>query len=299
MTPSIPYEFGTDYAFEDLFPDAASFAGVKAVFAPMSHRYLCFGKSGASFAAGLASKTPWVICIGTTTAWKATDRGRMLNLVRLTTSHQATSQFTATAQERLDYAQWTDAVAVADVFEVVGAPHVKDDLGMGQHPLMLAHDKVMALTAERLPIVAALRGYRIRLVDLPPLPVGVALGTVVPASIGVEEGRAIMRLVRELERSGKLPQLVKAMNMASNGGACVCEGCDFRDKDAGLFDAHHRRPLHVGVQVTTPASMSVLCPTCHRVVHRLAKKPHLPIEIADLRTWHAGRAVAALKEAAD
>lgn len=150
-----------------------------------------------------------------------------------------------------------------------------------------------------MPIIEALRGYQIRLVDLPPLPPGITLGTVVPSAVTAEEGNVIMKLIRELERSPKLAKLVKTLNRDANGGACVCEGCGFRDEDAGLFDAHHRRPLHVGVQVTTPGIMSLLCPTCHRVLHRLATKPHLPMEIADLRTWHAGRASAAVKDAAD
>lgn len=34
MTTGIPYEFGVDYAFEDIFPDASAIAGVKAVFSP-------------------------------------------------------------------------------------------------------------------------------------------------------------------------------------------------------------------------------------------------------------------------
>lgn len=129
MTPVTPYEFGTDYGFEDVFPDATPFAGVKAVFAPMSHRYLCFGEHGASQTAAMASKTPWAICIGTSKAWKATDRGRVLNLVRMTTSHQETPRFTSSKAEKEMYAQWPDAVAVGDVFEVIGAPHVMDDLG--------------------------------------------------------------------------------------------------------------------------------------------------------------------------
>ncbi len=150
-----------------------------------------------------------------------------------------------------------------------------------------------------MPIIEALRGYQIRLVDLPPLPPGITLGTVVPSAVTAEEGNVIMKLIRELERSPKLAKLVKTLNRDANGGACVCEGCGFHDVDTGLFDAHHRRPLHVGVQVTTPGIMSLLCPTCHRVLHRLATKPHLPMEIADLRTWHAGRASAAVKDAAD
>ena len=289
MASVIPYEFGVDYPFEDIFPDPSPFAGVKAVWGPMQFRYLCFGAGGASHAAGLASKTPWAICIGASKVLNPANKGRVINLVRLTTSHQASKKFFTTPAEEEVYAQWPDAVALADVFEVVGSPHVIDDLGLTVHPLLQAYDKVADLTPERLPIVAALRGWKVRLVDLPPLPAAVTLGTVVPSAIGAEEGREIMRLVMLYERNAKLSKLVKAANKHANGGFCVCEGCGFRDAHVGLFDAHHRIPVHYKVQSTTPAMLAVLCPTCHRVVHRLAHEPHLPLTIAALRAWHAGR----------
>ena len=289
MSPPISYEFGVDYRFGDIFLDASPFAGVKAVWGPMQFRYLCFGAGGASHAAGLASKSPWAICISASKAVNPSNKGRVINLVRLTTSHQASKKFFTTPDEVDDYAQWPDAVALADVFEVVGSPHVIDDLGLTVHPLLQAYDKIGDLTPERLPIVAALGDWKVRLVDLPPLPMAVTLGTVVPTAIGVEEGREVMRAVMLYERNAKLPKLVKAANKDANGGFCVCEGCGFRDADLGLFDAHHRSPVHYRVQSTTPAMLSVLCPTCHRVVHRLAKKPHLPLEMSALRAWHAGR----------
>ena len=299
MHPVASFEFGTDYEFEDVFPDASAFAGVKAVSGPMIARYLCFGKNGASTAAAMASKAPWAICIGSSDAWDAKHKGRVLNLVRMTTSHQDTRRFASSEAERAKFQRWPEAVAVGDVFELVDAPRVKDDLALAVHPLLQAHDKVSALTPGRMPIVAALRRYGIRLVDLPPLPSGITLGTVVPAAVSFREGQEIVRTAREIERSPKLAKLVKSLNMAENGGEHVCEGCGFRDVDAVLFDAHHRRPVHVGVQETTPALMSVLCPTCHRVVHRKAEKAHLPMEIKDLRTWHADRGAAAVKAAAD
>ena len=103
-----------------------------------------------------------------------------------------------------------------------------------------------------------------------------------------------MRAVVEYEKA-TLANAAKASNRDANGGVHVSEGCGFHDADVRLFDAHHRGPVHLGIQETTPAMLSVLCPTCHRVVHRLGKAQHLPLDIPELRGWHAARNAAAGK----
>lgn len=286
------YEFGEDYPFEDIFPDPSPFGGVKALFGPITQRYLCFGKGSSSGAAAMASKTPWAICIGAKDAWAPRDRQRVLNLVKLTTSQQTTSHLATTAEEKNKFGHWPEAVAVSDVFKFISPPHVMDDLGMQKHPLTQAHSRVSPLDTNKLSIVAALRGHQISLVDLPPLPPEITVGKLVSAAVSVEEGRAIVREVTQYERDAKMAKLVKILNSNANGGVCVCEGCGFRSENSGLFDAHHKSPLHFKVQTTTPALMAVLCPTCHRVVHRLAKKLYLPLPIPELRDWHARRAAA-------
>jgi 5-methylcytosine-specific restriction protein A len=279
-------EFGQEYLFEDVFPDAlAVFAGVKAVYSGLTHRYLCFSQNGATQAAKKAAASPWIICVGTGDVWNPADEGRVLSIAQMTTSHQKTTKFAANAEERRLYAQWPDAVAIKDVYEVIGQPHVMDDLGLKVHPLTLAFDLVKPLTPERLPILEGLKGYKLRLVDLPPLPAGVTLGTILPGSISMEEGRKVMKEVQEHERKSKISKFVKADNFKANGGAYVCEGCDFRHENVSLFDAHHKRPLWLGVQTTTPSDMAVLCPTCHRVVHHCVPHAYLPMEIPELRVW--------------
>ncbi len=156
---------------------------------------------------------------------------------------------------------------------------------MTEHPLRQAYDKVSPLTPARLPLLEKLWGRSIKLADLPPLPVGVSLGTDSSVSLSVEEGSKVMATVLEYERSAALADKAKADNWAANGGTYVCEGCDFRHEVRGLFDAHHRRPVHLGVWTTTPSDLSVLCPTCHRVVHQLAPAPHLPMDVPALRLW--------------
>ncbi len=283
------YEYGVDYQFDDIFPDASPFAGVKAVYSPIEHRYLCFAKGHASGAAVKAAKTPWAICIGASDATAPEDQQRVLNLVKLTTSQQKTSRLATTTQEREKYDRWPDAIALVDVFKFTYPPHVISDLRMQTHPLKDAQTQLCDLDAGRLPIVAALRGHRIRLADLPSLPQEVTLDRFIPDYVGVEEGRAIMQDIIRYERNSEMAKLVKGINRDANGGACVCEGCGFRETNPSLFDSHHKVPLHFKVQTTTPALMAVLCPTCHRVVHLLAKMPYLPLSILKLRDWHSAR----------
>ena len=139
------YQFGTDHLFEDVFPDGAAFAGVKALSWQMTHRYLCFGKNGPGSAAAKASEAPWIIGIGVSDALDPKHRGCVLNVMKLTTSFQETYRFASSEEEKEIYKQWPQSVAVTDVFEVVGQPRVLDDLGMEVNPLLQAHDKVVAL----------------------------------------------------------------------------------------------------------------------------------------------------------
>ena len=289
--PAVTPEFGTTHLFEDLFPEpGAEFAGVKAVFARMTTRYLCFSGQSISSAIAQATMKPWVICIGATQTWNPADSGRVLNLVRMTTVQQSTPKLAASEDERRQFERWPFAVAVRDVFEFVDPPHVTTDLGMTKHPLSHSYDKVSPLTPARLPLLAKLRGRSIKLADLLPLPVGVSLGPDSPVSLSVEEGHKVMVTAQEYERNAVLADKVKADNRAANDGAYVCEGCDFRHDVRGLFDAHHRRPVYLGVWTTTPSDLSVLCPTCHRVVHQLAPEPHSPMDVPALRLWWAQHA---------
>jgi 5-methylcytosine-specific restriction protein A len=66
----------------------------------------------------------------------------------------------------------------------------------------------------------------------------------------------------------------------------VCDNCDF---DAlitatgtpitprALLDVHHMNPLDEGVRVTNFSDLCLLCPTCHRFMHALARRLSDPI----------------------
>ena len=70
--------------------------------------------------------------------------------------------------------------------------------------------------------------------------------------------------VRKRQRAGKL----------------LCDQCHFDPtkhpncasiKPRSLLDVHHRRPLKEGRRVTTLDDFALLCPTCHRIEHRLQR----------------------------
>jgi 5-methylcytosine-specific restriction enzyme A len=72
------------------------------------------------------------------------------------------------------------------------------------------------------------------------------------------------RFIRERHRDGKL----------------ICDDCSYDPigkitgttvKPRSLLDVHHKNPLEEGIRYTTVLDFSLLCPTCHRFVHALAR----------------------------
>lgn len=97
------------------------------------------------------------------------------------------------------------------------------------------------------------------------------------------EGRETYALHRKLERDGRLPKRVKAARLASTG-KLECEACAFDFAEAfgelgeGFIEAHHRVPVHKldGTAKTKAEDLSLVCPNCHRMLHR--SDPHLSVE---------------------
>jgi 5-methylcytosine-specific restriction protein A len=88
------------------------------------------------------------------------------------------------------------------------------------------------------------------------------------------EGRILFRAHRRYERDKKLVARKKAQVLKQTG-RLACEVCDFESSEVygkavfGVVDIHHLVPLHkIGVSKTTLADLAVLCPTCHRVIHK-------------------------------
>ena len=112
------------------------------------------------------------------------------------------------------------------------------------------------------------------------------------------EGRESYRLHRRLERDGSLPRRVKAARLAKSG-KLECEACEFDFAEAfgelgeGFIEAHHRVPVHKlgGTTKTKAEDLSLVCPNCHRMLHR--SDPHLSVEelrelLSDRRCNNAG-----------
>jgi len=89
-----------------------------------------------------------------------------------------------------------------------------------------------------------------------------------------DEGRILYREHRRYERDRKLVAKKKAQVLTKTG-RLACEVCGFESSEtygevaAGVIDVHHVKPLHaIGESVTTLDGLALVCPTCHRVIHK-------------------------------
>ena len=88
------------------------------------------------------------------------------------------------------------------------------------------------------------------------------------------EGVRKLRQHWYLERDSSLPRKAKEAFMALHG-ELFCESCGLRPVPTyghPLVDAHHRLPLSryaaAGKMCTAPSDFAILCPSCHRAVHK-------------------------------
>ncbi len=95
---------------------------------------------------------------------------------------------------------------------------------------------------------------------------------------GHAEGRIVYRVHRSRERSRGVIKKAKA-RMRERLGRLECEVCGVPEAeyarryglaDGDLYECHHRVPLAdlAAVQITKATDLAVLCPTCHRAIHR-------------------------------
>lgn len=95
------------------------------------------------------------------------------------------------------------------------------------------------------------------------------------------EGRISYRLHRRRERDPRVRARKRAA-VRKKHGHLLCEACNVRLEDrygtdaADVYECHHLMPLHVsGETITTVMDLALLCPTCHRVAHRIIPWPTL------------------------
>lgn len=122
---------------------------------------------------------------------------------------------------------------------------------------------------------------------------GVESGVLPPASDedddGALEGRLLTKMHRPRERNPSLSRKRKK-KMRDELGELRCEVCALSETTAeglfgeltgDVFECHHTKPLHTltGTTKTLLADLAVVCPTCHRALHRIEP----PISVGDLR----------------
>jgi 5-methylcytosine-specific restriction endonuclease McrA len=95
-----------------------------------------------------------------------------------------------------------------------------------------------------------------------------------PQDLEYREGGKVLQTHLRTERDAKAAKLAKELACKrSKTGDIVCETCGTVPKKeyAGLdlIEAHHRIPLARGVRETKPEDFAMLCPCCHRAVHKL------------------------------
>ena len=95
-----------------------------------------------------------------------------------------------------------------------------------------------------------------------------------PQDLEYREGGKVLQTHLRTERDAKAAKLAKELaRKRSKTGDIVCETCGTVPKKeyAGLdlIEAHHRIPLARGARETKPEDFAMLCPCCHRAVHKL------------------------------
>jgi 5-methylcytosine-specific restriction protein A len=101
------------------------------------------------------------------------------------------------------------------------------------------------------------------------------------------EGRIVFREHRARERDPRLVRAKKDTVLRATG-RLACEACDLDFSERygalgeGFIECHHTVPLGQGSErVTSLAELALLCPNCHRMVHR-APRPLTVVELREL-----------------
>ena len=96
-----------------------------------------------------------------------------------------------------------------------------------------------------------------------------------------QEGRIVVRLHKTRERDPKLI-ITKKQSIIKKFGFLSCQACrinleeTFGSENFNVYECHHLLPLHTaGETKTSIHDLALLCPTCHRIAHRIKPWPNL------------------------
>ena len=103
-----------------------------------------------------------------------------------------------------------------------------------------------------------------------------------PQDLEYREGGKVLQTHLRTERDAKAAKLAKELARERAKPEDVsCETCKCIPKKSykgmDLIEAHHRIPLARGVRETKPEHFAMLCPCCHRAVHKLINDGVEPI----------------------
>lgn len=304
LIASVEASIKTPPGFSDICSTPDSLMGVKAVFGELSSHVLCFGGRGtindrsyfsvAASAARRAVERPYVVTIGAGENVRPGLDGRVLNLARVSLVYGPTGLFVTDPAEVARLAQWPVAVVLHDAWRIGGLPHLVEELGFLDRTILAgAQDGIVRPDIKVDALWQALKDKPLELLALP-LPanfydpgkptLAVSKLPLIPKSLGAQEGEKVWKLQLKLERDPAIAREGKARN-AARYGSPTCEACDFSHTDQAMFDAHHPTPLAIGVRVTLPEHLQILCPTCHRRAHRKSRLE--PYTLLELRNWNA------------
>jgi predicted HNH restriction endonuclease len=99
-------------------------------------------------------------------------------------------------------------------------------------------------------------------------------------TISVQEGRSklISHLIRERDRT----IIIEKKNAAIRNNTLKCEVCKFSFKDkyqVNFMECHHIDPIGSGIiRETTMERLALVCPNCHRMLHRKFENRFLSID---------------------
>ncbi len=104
-----------------------------------------------------------------------------------------------------------------------------------------------------------------------------------PQDLEYREGGKILQTHLRTERDAKAAKLAKELaRKRSKTGKISCEACQCVPEDdycgLDLIEAHHRIPLSRGARETKPEDFAMLCPCCHRAVHKLITQGLDPVD---------------------
>jgi hypothetical protein len=107
-------------------------------------------------------------------------------------------------------------------------------------------------------------------------------GSEAPQDLEFTEGGKNLRTHLVTERDGVSARLAKeTARKRSHNGKLSCEACGCVPEDdypgLNIIEAHHRIPLARGIRETKAEDFAMLCPCCHRAVHKIINDDVEPI----------------------